>query len=100
MKLAFTFFLWVLMTSATMQAFAAGQQPVVSNNIVVLQNITSASQCPPNYHGVAYPTNPLGVTPSGSQSGTANQVVQSCSGCYFTPATRTCTCRICYGGYN
>lgn len=83
---------------APLQVFA--NQPVVSNNVVVLQNITSASQCPANYRGAGQPTNIQGITPSGPQSGTANMVVQSCSGCYFTAATRTCTCRICYGGYN
>ncbi len=79
------------------QVFAANGQPVMSNNVTVLQNITSPAQCPANYSGTGQPTNIMGTTPVGPASGTAGQVTQQCSGCYFQKATRSCICRTCYG---
>lgn len=89
----------VLFAMITFSAFAYAQDPIISNNVVVQQN-TTASQCPSSWTGTGQPTNAYSDTRFGVQSGTTGATVQSCTGCSFDPRAKTCTCRVCYSYFN
>lgn len=92
--------LLILVTVMSIGAQAFAQDPIISKNVVVLQNLTSAAQCPSSYRGTGQQADITAETAGGMYNGTSGAVVQSCSGCVFNQVAGTCTCRICYGYYN
>src|SRR5690348_11493429 len=83
-----------------MAAYAeGGEEPIVNNNVHVMQNTTS-SQCPASWKGRTYPDAMQVLTGGGEQSMQSGPIVRSCEGCSFDGQSRDCVCSTCYDYYN
>lgn len=76
-----------------------GEEPIISNNVHVMQNTTS-SQCPSSWKGRVYPDAMQVLTGAGEEYTQTGPIVRACSQCSFDNQSRDCVCATCYDYYD
>jgi len=89
----------LLLILVCFSTLAFAQEPVVSQNVTVLQN-TTAAQCPSSWRGTGAPVDVTADTGVGVVNSDSDASVRSCTNCSFDTSSNSCICKTCYDYFN